>query len=198
MKQILAIIICVMSVATSLADSAFVYVTGKTVNLRQEPSTSSKILGTANLGDIYPVSDMGDNVNSAIKGDWIQIETLGGDAESPYSQFPYINRNFVKILNNDEIPLEVLEAGFMFDDSVNFGFLEFQNPENEQITYSLMVKNREMQESGGNGVIDSQYSTIRFSNGNLSNPEPWVDVTGSAVYDSESGLLWFAGYLWEQ
>ena len=92
----------------------------------------------------------------------------------------------------------LLEAGFMFDDSVNFGFLEFQNPENEQITYSLMVKNREMQESGGNGVIDSQYSTIRFSNGNLSNPEPWVDVTGSAVYDSESGLLWFAGYLWEQ
>lgn len=115
MKQILAIIICVMSVATSLADSAFVYVTGKTVNLRQEPSTSSKILGTANLGDIYPVSDMGDNVNSAIKGDWIQIETLGGDAESPYSQFPYINTKFVKVLNNDEIPLEVLEAGFMFD-----------------------------------------------------------------------------------
>lgn len=198
MKQILTIIICVMAVATSLADSAFVYVTGKTVNLRQEPNSSSKILGTANLGDIYPVNDMGENVNSAIKGDWIQIETFGADAEGPYSQFPYINTKFVKILNNGEIPLEVLEAGFMFDDGVNFGFLEFQNPENEQITYSLMVKNREMQASGGNGVIDSQYSTVYFSNGNLSNPEPWLDVTGSAIYDSESGLLWFAGYLWEQ
>lgn len=196
MKQILAIIICVMSSATVLADSAFVYVTGKTVNLRQEPNTTGKILGTANLGDIYPVNDM--DGESVIQGDWIQIETLGGDAESPYSLFPYINTKFVKVLNNDEIPLEVLEAGFMFDDGVNFGFLEFQNPENEQIIYSLMVKNREMQESGGNGVIDSQYSTIRFSNGILSNPEPWVDVTGSAVYDSESGLLWFAGYLWEQ
>lgn len=182
--------------ATVLADSAFVYVTGKTVNLRQEPNTTGSILGTANLGDIYPVNDM--DGDSVIQGDWIQIETLGADAEGPYSQFPYINRNFVKILNNDEIPLEALEAGFMFDDGVNFGFLEFQNPENGQITYSLMVKNREMQESGGNGVIDSQYSTIRFSNGNLSNPEPWIDVTGSAVYDSESGLLWFAGYLWEQ
>lgn len=198
MKQILTIIICVMAVATSLADSAFVYVTGKTVNLRQEPNTSSKILGTANHGDIYPVNDMGENVNTAIKGDWIQIETFGADAEGPYSQFPYINTKFVKILNNGEIPLEALETGFMFDDGINFGFLEFQNPENEQITYSLMVKNREMQESGGNGVIDSQYSTIRFCNGILSNPEPWVDVTGSAVYDSESGLLWFAGYLWEQ
>lgn len=198
MKQILTIIICVMAVATSLADSAFVYVTGKTVNLRQEPNTSSKILGTANHGDIYPVNDMGENVNTAIKGDWIQIETFGADAEGPYSQFPYINTKFVKILNNGEIPLEVLEAGFMFDDGVNFGFLEFQNPENEQITYSLMVKNREMQASGGNGVIDSQYSTVYLSNGNLSNPEPWLDVTGSAIYDSESGLLWFAGYLWEQ
>lgn len=196
MKQLLAFIICVICSATVLADSAFVYVTGQTVNLRQEPNTTGKILGTANLGDIYPVNDMdGDYV---IQGDWIQIETLGGDAKSPYSQFPYINTKFVKVLNNDEISLEVLETGFMFDDGINFGFLEFQNPENGQITYSLMVKNREMQESGGNGVIDSQYSTIRFSNGNLSNPEPWIDVTGSAVYDSESGLLWFAGYLWEQ
>lgn len=102
MKQILAIIICVMSVATSLADSAFVYVTGKTVNLRQEPSTSSKILGTANLGDIYPVNDM--DGESVIQGDWIQIETLGGDAESPYSLFPYINRNFVKFSITTKFP----------------------------------------------------------------------------------------------
>lgn len=58
MKQLLAIIICVICSATVLADSAFVYVTGKTVNLRQEPNTSGKILGTANLGDIYPVNDM--------------------------------------------------------------------------------------------------------------------------------------------
>lgn len=182
-----------MSAMTALADQAYVYVTGNSVNLRQAPDITSQIMGKTTTGDVHPVYDYN---GEGYQGDWIQIEIFDADEEGPYGQFVFINKNFVKVLNDSPIPPAVLAEGFEFDDGMNFGFLQFEEPENGEVRYTLMVKNREMQESGGNGIIDNQYDTVRYDGETLLNPEPWIDIA-NAIYDAATGQMWFAGYLWE-
>lgn len=194
MRIILSLLVaCALALGAFAQDDAettrFAYVKASGVNLRIEPSTSSIVAGKADHGDMYLITDS--------NGDWLQIE----DSNGPESDFYWISSKFVDILNYDLFPEEKLNSLYDFDDGVNFGMLEFQKNGvdeygNTVVEYSYMVKNRELQESGGNGVVLNEAGKMLYlGGGTLTAPEGWEDYP--LVFDKKQGKLYFCGLLWQ-
>ena len=164
------------------------YVKADNVNLRESPGTNGKIAGKANWGDFYPIRQL--------DGDWALIEIpYGGE-----SSFKYINTKFITILEPDSITPKDLENTFSFEDGKNYGFLSFTPAGDNQYQYSYMIKNSDLQESGGNGIIDQGYGKVLYWMESLQQPDSFKDTepaTFEAEFDRKKGLLYYAGYLWE-
>lgn len=194
MRIILSLLVaCALALGAFAQDDAettrFAYVKASGVNLRIEPSTSSIVAAKADHGDMYLITDS--------NGDWLQIE----DSNGPESDFYWISSKFVDILNYDLFPEEKLNSLYDFDDGVNFGMLEFQKNGmdeygNTVVEYSCLVKNRELQESGGNGVMINEAGKVLYlGGGTLTPPEGWEDYP--LVFDKKQGKLYFLGLLWD-
>lgn len=194
MKLILSLLVaCALALGAFAQDDAettrFAYVKASGVNLRSKPSPTSTVVGKADQGNIYLVSES--------NGDWLLVE----DSNGPESDYYWISSKFVDILNYDLFPEEKLNSTYEFDDGVNFGMLEFQKNGvdeygNTVVEYSYMVKNRELQESGGNGVVLNEAGKMLYlGGGTLTAPEGWEDYP--LVFDKKQGKLYFCGLLWQ-
>ncbi len=175
--------------AYAQVEGSYAYVTKQNVNLREGPSTSSKAIGKANLGDIHPIEEK--------IGDWYVIEI----SEGPDSWYPCISAQFVKVLNSNEMTPEALSSSYSFDDGGNYGMLEFEKDKtdewgNDWYRFNILVKNRQMQEQGGSGVIENRSESVLYIGNSIMNPEDYVDYP--VVYDKSQNLLWYAGYLWKK
>lgn len=163
------------------------YVKTDNVNLRDEPSVNGKLSGKANWGDFFHIQEPGT--------EWSFVEIpYGGE-----SSFKYINNKYITILESDSLTPEDLKNTFSFDDGKNFGFLSFTPCGDNQYEYSYMIKNRDMQEAGGNGIVDQGYGKVMYWIG-LQQPDSYKEgdvPTSEAEFDRKKGLLFYAGYLWE-
>lgn len=164
------------------------YVNADNVNLRDQPGVNGPVNGKANWGDFYHIQDLGN--------DWSLVEIpYGGD-----SSFKYISNKYITILESDGITPKDLENTYSFDDGKNFGFLSFSPSGENQYEYSYMIKNRDMQEAGGNGIIDQGYGKVLYWMEGLQQPDSYKEgdvPTHEAEFDQKKGLLFYAGYLWE-
>lgn len=192
MKHLTIILLALVSAFASFAQevTSYAYVTKSNVNLRTQPSTSSAVFGKAEFGNIYLVMQT--------KGDWTQIEVSNG----PDSDYPWISSKFVETLNHTGFPKEKLDASFSYEDGPDFGMLSFENAgkdeyDNDLIRYSYWIKNRDMQNDGGTGIVVNESGTVLYL-GSLSQPEQYMDEVGSAIYDEKKGLLWYGGFLWKE
>lgn len=170
-------------------DLSYAYVTKSNVNLRQGPSTSSKVVGKANSGDIH-------RIDKKI-GDWYRIEI----DEGPESWLSCISSQFVKVLNSTEMTPEVLSYSYSFEDGDIYGMLNFEKDKtdewgNDWYRCNILVKNRQWQEQGGNGIIDNRSESVIYLGTSINNPEDYLDYP--VVYDKDQNLLWYAGYLWNK
>ncbi len=67
---------------------------------------------------------------------------------------------------------------------------------NDWYRFNILVKNRQMQEQGGSGVIENRSESVLYIGNSIMNPEDYVDYP--VVYDKSQNLLWYAGYLWKK
>lgn len=164
------------------------YVNTDNVNLRDQPSTAGKVCGKTIWGDFYSIQQL--------DGDWALIEIpYGGE-----SSFKYINTKFITILNPGSITPEDLENSFSFDDGKNFGILYFTPAGDNQYEYTYMIKNRDMQEAGGNGIVDQGYGKVLYWMESLQQPDSYKEndvPTHAAEFDRKKGYMFYAGYLWK-
>lgn len=185
---LLALTMAFGTYAQEESSSSFAYVTKSNVNLRENPTTSSRVVGKANMGDIHRIEEN--------HGAWYRIEI----SEGPESWYPCISAQFVKVLNNSVVPESALESTYSFDDGNIYGVLYFEKDgkdqwNNEWYQYHLIIKNRELQESGGTGVIDNSSGKVMYLN-NIMQPDEYMDYP--VVYDQRQSLLWYAGFLWNK
>lgn len=170
-------------------ETPYAYVTNQNVNLREKPSTSGKLFGKASQGDIY-------RIDGEKQGDWFQIEVSNG----PDSWFPFISSQFVKVLNSTPMTEADLDKTYSFDDGNVYGLLSFEKDKTDQwgntwYRYNILIKNRELQEMGGTGIIENKSESVLYLD-NIMQPEDYVDYP--VVYDKNQGLLWYAGFLWNE
>lgn len=197
-RRIILFLALLTTAVGAVAQSKWAYVKGTSVNLRAEPNTSSAILGKVSSGDFLYIDQ-----NYPI-GEWVRLEIQDADEEGPYSYFPYIKSDFIRVLNADEFPSEKINSTFSFDiphkNHCTYGFLTFNRRGENEVECNIMVKNSELQKSGGNGIIDNRSFIVNYEDGCLRQPDEIVNFWGPecCVYDSASGLLYYAGYLWEE
>lgn len=168
----------------------YAYVKTSGVNLRAKPSTSAAIGDKATEGSVYPVL--------STNGDWIEIEV----SEGPESTYYWISSKFVDILRHKGFPENKLTSLFSYAKGSDFGTLTFEKLgtdeyDNIKVSYNYIIKNKDLMESGGNGVVLNESGEIMyFGNGSLNTPDGWEDYP--IVYDAERGLLYFCGILWTE
>lgn len=190
MKKTISLLLGMAIAAGAYAqeESKFVYVTKSGVNLRQDPSATSSVVGKANIGDIHRIENA--------HGDWYRIEI----AEGPDSWFPCISAQFVRVLDNSAVTEDDLKSSYSFEDGDNYGMLSFEKEPNDEwgnkrYRCDILVKNRQLQESGGTGVVDNRSESVLYFD-NIMQPEAYAEY--SVVYDKAQGLLWYGGYLWKK
>lgn len=194
MKKIISLSLLLMPVFMGLAQSdvsLFAVVKGSNVNIRETPSKAGEIALVANYGDVFQVY--------GVEGDWVKIEeSYGGNG-----WIRYVHSSLVYLLRDDEITPDVLEDSFTLVDLDGvFGFLDFKKIDSgEEVEYSFMIKSPELIESGGNGIIDSEFGNVRYNGSYIYQPESWNEFTDyvcpQAIFDAEKHLLFFSGYIWE-
>lgn len=167
----------------------FAYVTASGVNMRTKPSTSAPVGRKASKGDFFPISNT--------SGDWIEVE----DSNGPDSNYYWISSKFVDRVKQTGITKADLKKDFSFDDGVVYGMLSFEDAgkddwDNDVVEYTCLVKNREWQEAGGNGILINERGKVLYINGFLMQPEEYADGC-STVFDSSRNLLYYMGFLWK-
>lgn len=170
-------------------ETSFAYVTKSNVNLREKPSTSARIFDKASKGDIYLIC-------GEKQGDWYQIEVSNG----PDSWFPFVSSQLVKVLNSTPMTKADLDKTYSFDDGTVYGILYFEKDKTDEwgnlwYRYNVLIKNRELQEMGGTGIVESKSNSVLYID-NIMNPEEYCDYP--VVYDRKQGLLWYDGFLWNE
>lgn len=191
MKKIIFLLMALtMALGASAQDETpYAYVTKSNVNLREKPSTAGKVFGKASKGDIY-------RIDGEKQGDWYQIEVSDG----PDSWFPFISSQFVKVLNSSPMTKADLDKTYSFDDGNVYGVLYFEKDKtdewgNDWYRYNILIKNRELQEMGGTGLIENKSDSVLYID-NIMHPEDYADYP--VVRDRNQGLLWYAGFLWKE
>lgn len=177
-----------ITVFASMAEA--VYVQGDKVNMRSGPSTSSQVIGRVMAGEIGTLTDR--------KEGWVQMETCVG----PDCQTGWVSSQFVTVLNEEVVPEDALLRGFIYDDGDNFGMLQFKKVGKDQwgnilLEYSFWIKNFELAEAGGTGIVVCESGTVPYTGAFLQQPENYIDGY-STVYDSRQGLMYYAGILWDE
>lgn len=189
--MLVACVFASVAVAQDLPETTpYAYVKTSGVNLRARPSTSAAIGDKASEGSVYRVL--------STDGDWIQVEVSYG----PESSYYWMSSQFVDILKHKGFPENKLTSQFSYDKGSDFGMLTFEKLgadeyDNIKVSFHYMVKNGDLMESGGNGVVLNESGEILyFGSGALGSPDGWEDYP--IVYDAERGLLYFCGILWKE
>lgn len=164
---------------------SYVYISSPRVNLRWEPSITSAICRTASYGEYFFVWDILD--------EWYMIDD---PEEGPESTLLFVNKNFANLITGNCQIEHIDGKSFSFDDGNCFGILSFSNPDSGRVEYSVMIKSRELQESGGNGVLDMSSDRVEYVSGCLSQPSIFWD--SPVVYDKNAGKLLYYGMVWDE
>lgn len=192
-KFFLTLLIIISSVPLFALEETqkWAYVKGENVNMREQPSRSGTVQWQFSTGELLPVHGQ--------TGEWVKVEyDYGGDG-----WIGYINSSFVDILEWSDVTPDVLKSSFEWADGNGtvYGYLDFEQKGN-QATYQYFIKNREMQEAGGNGILDSAYGDTPYHDDILYNPDSWNEQTDytnpQALYDKKKKILIFMGLRWKQ
>lgn len=184
---LIALFVCIsqlMSIAQEIA-----FVNANSVNVRQNPSSNSKIIGSLEKYSAVEIY----NEDSASGWTPIAFFSEDGDPITAFISDSYITRLANAPISKDKFtgkPLYLKTA----EDSDLTGVLELKIKGNDVIVGSYVLKSKEMMEAGGSGTIDSfSFEGVYNDGGAIA----IYDNDSPVFYDPNYGVLYLLGYLWE-